>query len=77
MSQEEDQASLVLVARKLGIPLRIVRKKKRTRTPRRAHSREISQGTRNTPVKHILVKSGFQMKKMTPKIKMLQPWCSR
>jgi hypothetical protein len=78
MNQEEDQASLVLVARKLGISLQIVRKKRRrTRTPRRARSRGTSQDTKSMPVKLILVKNGIQMKKATPIMKMLQPWYSR
>jgi hypothetical protein len=78
MNQEEDQASHVLVARKLGISLRIDRKKRRrTRAPRRAHPRRTSQDTKSMPVKLILVKNGIQMKKVTPTMKMLQPWHSR
>jgi hypothetical protein len=72
MNQEEDQASLVLVARKLSISLRIVRKKRRrTRTPRRAHPRGTSQDTKSMPV------NGIQMKRATLTMKMLQPWHSR
>jgi hypothetical protein len=78
MNQEEDQISLVLVARKLGISLRIVQKiKRRTRTPRRAHLIKKSQGTRSTPVKLTLAKNEIQMKRATPTMKMLQPWHSR
>jgi hypothetical protein len=78
MNQEEDQISLVLVARKLGISLRIVQKiKRKTRTPRRAHPRKKSQDTRSTPVKLTLTNYGIQMKKATPTMKMLQPWHSR
>jgi hypothetical protein len=78
MNQEEEQISLVLVAIKLGISLQTVRKiKRRTRTPRRAHPRNKSQGTRSTPVKLTLAKNGIQMKRATPTMKMLQPWHSR
>jgi hypothetical protein len=78
MNQEEDQASLVLVARKLGISLWIIQKKRRrTRTLRRAHPRGTSQHTKSMPVKLILVKNGIQMKRETPTMKMLQPWHSR
>jgi hypothetical protein len=74
MNQEEDQASHVLVARKLSISLRIVRKKRRrTRTQRRTHSRGINQDIKSMSVKLILVKNGIQMKKTTPTMKMLQP----
>jgi hypothetical protein len=59
------------VARKLGISLRIVRKKRRrTRTPRRAHPRGTSQDTKHVPVKLILVKNGIQMKRATPTMKI-------
>jgi hypothetical protein len=78
MNQEEDQASLVLVARKLGISLRIVRKKRRrTRIPRRAHPRGTRQDTKRVAMKLILVKNGIQMKRATPTMKMLQLWHSR
>jgi hypothetical protein len=76
--REEDQARLVLVARKLGTSLRIVRKKRRrTRIPRIAHSRGTSQDTKRVPVKLILVKNEVQMKRATPIMKMLQPWHPR
>jgi hypothetical protein len=78
MNQEEDQTSLVLVARKLDISLQIVRKKRRrTRTPRRAHPRGTSQDTKHVQVKLILVKNGIQMKRATPTMNMLQLWHSR
>jgi hypothetical protein len=74
MNQEENQTSLILVARKLDISLRIVRKiKRKTRTPRRAHPRKKNQGTRSTSVKLTLAKNGIQMKRATPTMKMLQP----
>ena len=73
MIQEEDQIGHILVVIKLGISLRIVRKKRRrTKTTLRAHPRKINQDTRRRAVKLILVKSGIQMKKVSPKRKTLQ-----
>jgi hypothetical protein len=73
MNQEEDQASLVLVERKLGISLRIVRKKRRrTRIPRSAHPRGTSQDTKRVQVKLIFVKNEIQMKRATPTMKISQ-----
>ena len=64
MSQEEDLIGHVLGVTKLGISLRTVRKiKRKTKTPKKTHSREIDQDTRSKLEKLILVKNGFTTRK--------------
>ena len=54
MSQEEDLIGRVLGVTKLGISLPIARKRRRrAKTPKKAHPIEIDQDTRSKPEKHI------------------------
>ena len=74
MSQEEDLIGHVLGVTKLGISLPIARKRRRkTKTPKKTHPREIDQDTRSKPEKLILAKNGIHNKKVSPRKKMLQP----
>ena len=60
MNQEGGLIGHALVATKLGISLRIVRKRrKRTRMTKKALPRKKDQDTRNKPVKLTLVKNGI------------------
>ena len=65
MSQEEDLIGRALGVTKLGISLPIARKRRRrrTKTPKKAHPREIDQDTRSKLEKLILVKNGFTTRK--------------
>ena len=64
MRQGEDLIGRALGVTKLGISLLIARKRRRRiKTPKKTHPKEIDQDTRSKPEKLILVKNGIHNKK--------------